>query len=252
MIACTRAGSVPKVGGISAASSRPSRPLVPAPTKMIRPPRRSTCVMMSTPTAIRSFSRWTAASILRSSFNMASTMSAEESLSMARVDGLMASVGRPCHFERGVMLDRPYEPGAHTIIRGASVIDLYLDHLRVERRLADHTLESYQRDLRALAAFAAETCARARGARPRPPSRRSSGSRWRAGFRRGRWRDRSPRFGASSAFWCSTAGCRRARPTTCRGRAPGRRCRSFSRSRKSTRSSPSRTSRRPAASAIAR
>jgi integrase/recombinase XerD len=35
------------------------------------------------------------------------------------------------------------------------VIDLYLDHLRVERRLADHTLESYARDLRALAAFAA-------------------------------------------------------------------------------------------------
>jgi len=33
------------------------------------------------------------------------------------------------------------------------VIDLYLDHLRVERRLADHTLESYARDLRALAAF---------------------------------------------------------------------------------------------------
>jgi integrase/recombinase XerD len=75
---------------------------------------------------------------------------------MARVDGLIASVGRPCHFERGVMLDRPYEPGAHTIIRGYSVIDLYLDHLRVERRLADHTLESYQRDLAALAAFAGE------------------------------------------------------------------------------------------------
>jgi integrase/recombinase XerD len=35
------------------------------------------------------------------------------------------------------------------------VIDLYLDHLRVERRLAGHTLESYERDLRALAAFAA-------------------------------------------------------------------------------------------------
>jgi integrase/recombinase XerD len=31
----------------------------------------------------------------------------------------------------------------------------YLDHLRVERRLADHTLESYARDLGALAAFAA-------------------------------------------------------------------------------------------------
>jgi integrase/recombinase XerD len=36
------------------------------------------------------------------------------------------------------------------------LIDLYLDHLRVERRLADHTLESYERDLRALAAFAAD------------------------------------------------------------------------------------------------
>jgi integrase/recombinase XerD len=35
------------------------------------------------------------------------------------------------------------------------VIDLYLDHLRIERRLADHTLESYGRDLTALAAFAA-------------------------------------------------------------------------------------------------
>src|SRR5438876_158697 len=35
------------------------------------------------------------------------------------------------------------------------LIDAYLDHLRVERRLADHTLESYARDLAALRAFAA-------------------------------------------------------------------------------------------------
>src|SRR5262249_17708040 len=35
------------------------------------------------------------------------------------------------------------------------MIDTYLDHLRVERRLAEHTLESYGRDLAALAAFAA-------------------------------------------------------------------------------------------------
>ena len=35
------------------------------------------------------------------------------------------------------------------------MIDAYLDHLRVERRLADHTLESYARDLQALARFAA-------------------------------------------------------------------------------------------------
>ena len=35
------------------------------------------------------------------------------------------------------------------------MIDAYLDHLRVERRLADHKLESYARDLAALRAFAA-------------------------------------------------------------------------------------------------
>ena len=35
------------------------------------------------------------------------------------------------------------------------MIAAYLDHLRVERRLADHTLDSYARDLGALAAFAA-------------------------------------------------------------------------------------------------
>jgi integrase/recombinase XerD len=36
------------------------------------------------------------------------------------------------------------------------VIETYLEHLRVERRLADHTLDSYSRDLRGLVAFAAE------------------------------------------------------------------------------------------------
>jgi integrase/recombinase XerD len=35
------------------------------------------------------------------------------------------------------------------------MISGYLDHLRVERRLADHTLDSYARDLRSLAEFAA-------------------------------------------------------------------------------------------------
>jgi integrase/recombinase XerD len=33
-------------------------------------------------------------------------------------------------------------------------IDSYLDHLRLERRLADHTVESYARDLQALTGFA--------------------------------------------------------------------------------------------------
>jgi len=36
-----------------------------------------------------------------------------------------------------------------------TAIDAYLDHLRIERRLADHTVESYGRDLRALAEYAA-------------------------------------------------------------------------------------------------
>ena len=35
----------------------------------------------------------------------------------------------------------------------ALLVDTYLDHLRVERRLAEHTLESYARDLRALDQF---------------------------------------------------------------------------------------------------
>src|SRR5438034_41315 len=35
------------------------------------------------------------------------------------------------------------------------LVDAYLAHLRVERRLADHTLESYARDLQRLGVFAA-------------------------------------------------------------------------------------------------
>jgi integrase/recombinase XerD len=40
-------------------------------------------------------------------------------------------------------------------VSGFASIDAYLDHLRVARRRADHTLESYARDLRGLAAYAA-------------------------------------------------------------------------------------------------
>jgi len=39
--------------------------------------------------------------------------------------------------------------------RPSPVVEAYLDHLRVERRLSSHTLESYGRDLAALAAYAA-------------------------------------------------------------------------------------------------
>src|SRR4029077_2279000 len=154
MIACTRSELVPNVGGISADSSTPSRPLVPAPTNTIRPPFRSACEMISTPTVMRSFSRCTAVNTLRSSLIISSTMSAGESLSMASVAGLMASVGRDCHFERSGMRRRPQETADFSSARSA-VIETYLEHLRVERRLADHTLDSYSRDLRGLVAFAA-------------------------------------------------------------------------------------------------
>lgn len=47
------------------------------------------------------------------------------------------------------------------------MIDAYLDHLQVERRLAAHTVESYARDLRALARYAAGE-GRALGSLDRP------------------------------------------------------------------------------------
>src|SRR5437762_4060348 len=155
MIARTRSALVPKVGGISADSRTPSRPLVPAPTKTMRPPLRRAWVTISTPTAIRSFSRCTATRTLRSSFSIPSTMSPGESLSMSSVAGLIASVGRDCHFERTGMRRRPQET-ADVSIAPFTMIESYLEHLRVERRLADHTLDSYARDLRGLTAFAAE------------------------------------------------------------------------------------------------
>ena len=39
--------------------------------------------------------------------------------------------------------------------RSASLVDAYLDHLRIERRLSTNTLESYARDLTLLARFIA-------------------------------------------------------------------------------------------------
>ena len=99
MIACTTRGEVPKVGGISEASTTPSRPLVPAPMKMIRPPLRSACARISTPCAMRSFSFCTAAMTLRSSFITMSMMSRTGVVSIERLTGLMASVGSDCHLD---------------------------------------------------------------------------------------------------------------------------------------------------------
>ena len=200
MIACTRSGLVPKVGGISADSRTPRRPLVPAPTKTIRPLLRSACVMISTPTAMRSFSRWTAASILRSSFSIPSTMSAAESLSMASVAGLMArweataiSNGQACD-------QRPQEQAADTII-------VVLSHEpSCRRRWSTPTWitcassagwrRTRSRATRAicaaLAAFAAGAGRAGRGAGSARRSRRSSASSAAAGWRRDRSRARSP------------------------------------------------------------
>ena len=55
MTACTVPGSVPKVGGHSAASITPSRPLVPAPTKKTLPPRSSDRKTMSAARDMESF-----------------------------------------------------------------------------------------------------------------------------------------------------------------------------------------------------
>jgi hypothetical protein len=99
MIACTRRGAVPKVGGISADSTTPRRPLVPAPMRITRPPLRRACVMISMPCAIFSFSFWTAAMTLRSSLMMRSRISRTGALSIASVAGLICSVGSDCHLD---------------------------------------------------------------------------------------------------------------------------------------------------------
>src|SRR5690348_9840721 len=75
-------------------------------------------------------------------------MSSAESLSMPSVDGLIASVGSDCHFERTAI---PAILQFHV----SHAVDGYLTHLQVERRLAVNSVESYARDLVLLQQFAA-------------------------------------------------------------------------------------------------
>ena len=117
----------------------------------------------------------------------------------------------------------------------ATLIDAYLDHLRVERRLAAHTLESYARDLRALAAYAAGA-GRAVEALDRQALeafvRAADGARAVAALGGADGR-RGPRLLPLPR--ARPAARAAARPTICSRRAPGRRCRSSCRSRRSTR-----------------
>ena len=117
MIACTSWAGVLNVGGISAASRTPSRPLVPAPTKTSRPPLPNASVIRSAAMAMRSFSRCTALMMRRSSLSISSAISSVEAWSIAMERGLMASVGRDCHLERFGMRRHPTEGAADTTPR---------------------------------------------------------------------------------------------------------------------------------------
>jgi hypothetical protein len=100
MMACAVSGSMPKVGGNSAASSTPSLPLVPAPTKIRRAPVSTASATSSAPRAMRVLSRRTAASTLLLSRTITSTISSSVSVSMLPLRGFTASVARSCHLDR--------------------------------------------------------------------------------------------------------------------------------------------------------
>ena len=78
-----RSGSVPKVGGHSAASRIPSRPLVPAPTRKTRPPPERTRASASAARAMADDAASTAATVLRSSRERRSRSDRVESRSRA-------------------------------------------------------------------------------------------------------------------------------------------------------------------------
>src|SRR6266545_604439 len=94
MTAWTRFGSVPKVGGSSAASRTASRPLVPAPKRKQVPPARNVLANASAARTISHRAPRSAASTLRSSDCMSVTTRAIPSRSSLADLGLADSVSR--------------------------------------------------------------------------------------------------------------------------------------------------------------
>ena len=86
-------GRTPKVGGHSAASSTPSRPLVPAPTKMSRPPPPSARTVRSTARAMSGPARPAARSAERSARFMSRAIPSGVKRSRCRTLGAGRSVG---------------------------------------------------------------------------------------------------------------------------------------------------------------
>ena len=94
MIPTTISGGVPNVGGHSAASSTPSRPLVPAPTYSRRPPARNAASIRSMVRAMSARAPATAGGTVASSAPMRSTISSADAVSMPALRGLRRSVRR--------------------------------------------------------------------------------------------------------------------------------------------------------------
>ena len=94
MTPMTTPGSMPNVGGISAASRQPSRPLVPAPREINRPPARSDASASRTARAIAGISARTAAGTWASSSLISRSAGSTSNASRSQVRGLIPSVSK--------------------------------------------------------------------------------------------------------------------------------------------------------------
>ena len=163
------------------------------------------------------------------------------------------NTGRRGYYSAGVTgVNLPADPVYNSLTMSTTLIDAYLDHLRVVRRLADHTTDSYRRDLALLGRYAAGREIAARGARSRRSRSvrpRPDGAELRAALRRARRRLR-PRLLQVPDH--RSPARRESRRKICARRARGRRFRPICPWTTSIACSPRRTRPRRAACAIAR